>query len=294
MTDNEQISGKFTSQIAKSDWAVKASVQPEEDQKPKTFLEKIAPKSKKGRVVFAAGTAQVVSISLTALAGYLFKNHKPEKVKDWEASIVRVFNDKTMKSLWETNKAPGLLRDERWKGFMDYDDYQNIKAYSAAGDLESLSKKHAIQAGTLTQFVAMGLTNILSTISVRNLLDDRLDINLGGNKVLKTQMIDTAVGIGAMIGIPSIPFLAKPLRDARYTIQKTVNKIPVKEENISRRDELGKSLGFSAVNITLPDFIGFAAGINATFRELDALEKEKEAEKKLQEIEAKENGHTRG
>ena len=106
-------------------------------------------------------------------------------------------------------------------------------------------------------------------------------------------MIDTAAGIGAMIGIPSIPFLAKPLRDARLKIQKAVDKVPVfAEDNDAlrgvrekRRKGIGQSLAFSAINVTLPDFIGFAAGIDATFRELDALEKKKEAEQKLQEIE---------
>ncbi|MDG1286686.1 MAG: hypothetical protein P8P30_03875 [Rickettsiales bacterium] len=296
MTTDLETEKKFTSKVAKSDWAVNHVVEPsEEDTKPKTFLEKIAPKSKKGRVVFAAGTAQVVSMCLTAVAGYWFKNHKPKTVKNWEKSMVKVFNNSAKNYTGGApEKGPNYLRARAWKGFMDYDDYQNTKRYSGIeynknGKLMKAEKKnntskHSIQAGTLTQFIAMGLTNILSTIAVRNLMDERLDINLGGDKVFKTQMIDSVAGIGAMIGIPMV--FARQARDARMGIKGLINKWPVKAGNEKRRDEIGKSFAFSIVNVNLPDFVGFAAGLSATFRELDVLEKEKAAEAKLQELEA--------
>ncbi|GEM_PF-5346228 len=294
MTIKTETDQKFTSKVAKSDWAVKHAVESsEEGQKPKTFLEKIAPKSKKSRVVFAAGTAQVVSMCLTAVAGYVFKNHKPKMVKEWEKSIVKVFNNSAKNYTGDLpEKGPGYLRPRAWKGFMDYEDYQSLKRYSGieytvngknkVPEKKNDQLKHEIQASTLTQFIAMGLTNILSTIAVRNVLDEKLDINLGGKKVFKTQMIDTFVGLGAVLGIPLI--MPKQARDARKVIQDGINKLPAKNEN--RRDEIGKSVAFSIVNVNVPDFLGFAVGLNATFRELDALEKEKEAERKIQELES--------
>ena len=304
MTDNEQITGKFTSKVAKSDWAVAPSVTSDEEEKPKTFLERIAPKSKKGRVVFAASTAQVVSICLVACAGYIFKNHKPKVVKNFERSLLKRFNSMATNYTGnEMEKGPGLLRPSKWKAFMDFDDYQAVKRYSGdryttrGGDKADGAKddirKHVLQARTLAEFIIMGVTNIVSTVAIRNVLDKRLDINLGGQKVFKTQMIDTAVGIGAMLMIPNLA--PKNARDARLGIRNLVNKWPVKggAEQEKKRDLFGQSLGFSAVNIALPDFIGFAAGVNDTFRELDALEKQKEAEQKIEEAEAKNSGPSR-
>ena len=272
----------------------------EKHQEPKNFWQRIAPKSKKGRVVFAAGTAQVVSLCLTAVAGHIFKNHRPGFVEEWEKDMVTLFNRRASEYKGEfPDKGPSLLRPDGWKGFLDFEPYQDLKRYDGkewkandpkTGKLVQMSiearnydKKHMIQARTITEFVAMGLTNILSTIMLRNYFDKKLDINIGGKNVVKTQMIDTVTGIGSMFIVPKI--FPKFLRSGRKGIQDLVNKVPVKPGNEAKRDEFGRSLGVSAMNMAVPDFIGFGMGIFATFRELDALEKAREAEEKLQEIE---------
>ncbi len=242
-----------------------------ESEAPSNFWQRIAPTSKKGRVVFAAGTAQVVSVTIAAIAGYFFKNHKPKMVETLEGKLAEAFTD-------HHKSIKGFLQSKSWKGFYDTVEYKQMKRYSKANDYPA---KHRMQAVKLVEIGVMGAVNVLSSICSRNYLDEKLDIGLGSGKVLKTQMLDTAVGVGMMVVIPSV--FPKTSRTMREGISDGLqNTLPPKtEENKDKRKKFAKSAAFSVVNLGIPDLFGFVVGLGATLRELDAKDKADKAEKEL-------------
>ena len=255
-----------------------------EPEKPKNFWQRIAPTSKRGRVVFAAGTAQIASMTIAAIAGYVFKHHKPKVVNDLERSLMRVFNK-------HQDSMKGFLSPKAWEGFLDNNERSRLASYDAIKKEDdkkdkdkrtnSASRKHRMQAGKLIEIGLMGVFNVLTTLFTRNYLDDKLDIGLGGGKVFKTQMIDTLTGLGAMFVIPKV--FPEAARVARKEVRKPIKNIfpPKTDEGRSKRRSFASSAAFSIVNLGIPDMIGFGVGLGATLRELDAKEKLEEAEKEL-------------
>ena len=234
------------------------------------FLKKIAPKSKKGRLLFAVGTAQVVSIALVSVVGIIFKDdNKPKAIKNLESALGKLLAAKP------TKVKNWVMTPDGWKGFLDLEERELLAGFAQKDDK---TEQYALQLGKVIEMLVLGTVNILSTMGIRNYMDKRLDIHLGKGNVLKTQLIDTAAGLGAMFLLPKIS--PDGMQAGRKGIENALMKLPHKDERKHRN--WARSAGFTVMNVTLPDFFGFAAGIGAMMRELDQQEKEAEEEKQKQ------------
>lgn len=266
--------------------------------KNESFVSKLIPKSKKGKVVFAAVTAQVVSMSVVWLAGYAFQaEKKPKAITDLEDKLMGLFTK-------NEQKLSGFLHPEGWNGFLDMDDRQQLQNLAGVLNDQGHNMQHKMQASKFIEFATLGALNTLSTIGIRNVLDKKMDINQGSGNVVKTQMIDTVTGLGTMFLIPkALPEQAKTARGfvndqimnipfPRMSADEIANPSSVKNRILAnsplpvtdkQQQKLAKSAAFAAVNITLPDMVGFATGLYSMLKDVDEQDKAQKAKAAIEQ-----------
>lgn len=277
MTDEEQITNKHTSKVAKSDWAVMPSPQSEEDTNgEKGFVSRLIPKSKRGKVVFASATAQIISMVAVPLFWGITKKALPEALNGVAHHLANVF-DKNPKMM------NGILKSRTWDGLFEPEERE---AWNASTGLE----RKNLQAQKFISMGIQGAYNIASTIWVRNILDKKLEINAGSKAVAKTQFLDSAIAIGALLAIPTyMPKTSDKWRgNLRPIIKKASNIATLGQVGEKSLDEFSQDASFFTVNIGLPDALGFTAGLIAMLGELD-----EKAARQEQAERAEKEGHTR-
>jgi hypothetical protein len=257
---------------------------PDAEQAPRNFWQKIAPKSTRGRVVFAAGTAQLVSFGVAILAGLYFKggkNGKPKPITDLEDKFIDLFGK-------YPEHRSGFLRANTWKGFFDEAEYANFKSFSDPKlETHNTDKKHRMIASKLVEFLLLNAVDAVSTVLTRAYFDKRLELNLGTKKIIKSQIVDSSVALGAMIAIPRFTPLYSS--DLRTGIREGIQKVKVPESFESNRDKIAETAGFNFVNITIPNTIGFLAGLSSMLSDADYKEKMDNLQRKVDQLEQQKN-----
>ncbi len=261
----------FAQKHPKREWAIAPTTMDVTDQKPQSFVQKHMPKSKRARVVFAAATAQIVSMVAVPLLWGVTKKAIPGILNDAADHLTNVF-EKNPRMLG------GILNVRTWNGLFEPEERPKWLAAQGNDKLKMQAEK----------FVSMGLQgvyNIFSTVAVRNSLDKSLDINAGAKAVARTQFIDTTIALGALLAIPT--YKAKASENWRSSLRPVIKKASnaVTFNKVSEREinEFARDSAFFAVNIGLPDALGFTAGLVSMLGELDekaALQEQQEAEAK--------------
>lgn len=260
---NPQPQDDISVQKPQRDWAVRGEAGEEETTPPrkKSFLARLIPESKKGKIVFANAVAQVASMTvapLLVLTVEKLSQKQVDQIKDYVGAIFAKHMDRIEPAIrrpWEASLAEESLK--HWKNASNADRGQFL------GEV-------------VTNMGFQGTFNVGVTIATRMLLDRMLGINAGGRTVVASQMLDTAVAMGALIGMPAA--FPTQTRDARLALRDWLEK---KEGFKKWTGPNGpRQYALNTVNFGIPDMLGFTAGTLNMMRVVK--EKEPQAANRLQ------------
>lgn len=261
MTEEVQSKIKDEKAVVEDGWAASAPVNKDiEDKKPKqkeSFVSRLIPKSKQGKVVFAAATAQVASMVVVPLLWTLSEGVGKKQLDGLAGRLAKIF-DKRPKIMGD------VLNSVTWDGLFDPDERE--KWETAKGN-----DRHKLQAAKFISMGLQGVFNITSTMWVRNKLDKKLGINAGKKAVAKTQMLDSAVAMGALLAIPRFqaPRSERWRMSARRGYRKLGDAVTFGSVEDKSMQRFAKNAAFYTVNIGIPDALGFLTGLTTMLGELD-------------------------
>jgi len=272
MTEDVQNSQVSTTRPAEQSKGWAASVTPASRQEavpgePQNFVQRIIPKSKKGKVVFAAATAQVASMVVVPMFWSITKNLIPDALQKLTGHLANVFEKKPQ-------MMNGILESRTWDGLFDPESLDRWVVAKGRDRFE-------MQAGKLIEMGIQGAYNISSTMWVRNTMDKALKINAGSGAVARTQAWDTLAAMIALIGIPRfLPDQSMKWRMGLRKIYKpVVNATWFWEKDPAKREMFTRDAAFYTVNLSFPDLLGFSVGIasmlNAVNDKAEQSEKDK-------------------
>ena len=233
------------------------------DKTNKQFVAAKSQESKKKKIIFAGAVAQVVSLIVAPLAVVMVEKYAPKQVEKMQSKLATIFEKHHERILpairrpWESALTETELA--QWKG---------ATPKQKSTELAESFVSSLMQAGA----------NILVTLGARELLDRVLNINAGGKLVLKSQMIDTAVALGATVALPVVA--PKFSRDARQKLAGQLDKSEWFKHQFG--EKAPKRYALNAVSFAAPDFLGFATGIGYMLREVERKEQQEQGEETSQ------------
>jgi len=265
-------------------WAVKVDKKRAVDVAPQkqSFLKRIAPKSRKGRVIFAAGTSQIVSIAFMAFAGMMYSHFskKPGVVRELQDTLTNyIIKQQSPDARAENYLSSALLRKKYWRGFFDANEFAKLESFplnDAAFGNGAARQRYDMQSGKLIEFTVMQVTDFLVSNITRSLLDKALETKLGNKRLVFAQTADTVVTVGASILFPA--FFWKKVVGLKGILQKGINAVPLGGDE--QRQEVARSVSFAAVNVGIPNLLGFFVNTGNILHEVGEQEKQ-EREKEL-------------
>ncbi len=210
----------------------------------------IAPKTTEGKIVFASSVAQAASMVVAPLAVIAVERlAKPElyKVADYIGKILTKHIDRIdpiISRPWRASLSAERLT--QW-------------------DKGDNKFKGNYLAKVITNLALQGTFNIGVTMATRMMLDKKLEIKAGSAAVARSQMIDTAVAMGAMIGLPAL-FPAQ-MRNARTSLRDWLEQKPGFKKLAGK--DAPRQYALNTVNFGLADMLGFTAGTWAMMRAVE-------------------------